>query len=173
MKSRTKTVVLTVLIIMINVGCDQVTKDYARKHFQHQGTLQVVGDFVIITYAENDGAFLSMGSNMPKFLKAALFTVLPLIILSGLLFYVLFIQNLSALQTVLLSSIIGGGVSNLYDRIAHNGFVTDFLNFGIGSLRTGIVNVADMSITFGCILLILLHFLQERRKRKKIITSEF
>ncbi|MDD4289005.1 MAG: signal peptidase II, partial [Atribacterota bacterium] len=30
----------------------------------------------------------------------------------------------------------------------------DFLNFGIGNLRTGILNIADMAITFGVILLI-------------------
>jgi len=49
--------------------------------------------------------------------------------------------------------VCGGGLSNLVDRIAYDGHVVDFLNIGIGSLRTGIFNVADMAITAGALLL--------------------
>jgi signal peptidase II len=52
-----------------------------------------------------------------------------------------------------LALLIGGGVSNLVDRISR-GAVVDFLNLGIGSLRTGIFNVADMAIMSGIALLI-------------------
>jgi lipoprotein signal peptidase len=30
------------------------------------------------------------------------------------------------------------------------------MNFGIGSIRTGILNVADLSVTFGVILLLII-----------------
>ena len=50
--------------------------------------------------------------------------------------------------------IAGGGTSNLLDRIMDGGRVTDFLNVGIGSLRTGIFNFADMAILAGAILVI-------------------
>jgi len=43
--------------------------------------------------------------------------------------------------------------------------VRDFMNVGIGPLRTGIFNVADMAITFGGIALIALPLLQRSRKR--------
>ena len=46
------------------------------------------------------------------------------------------------------------GSGNLIDRILHDGTVVDFLNFGIGSLRTGIFNVADVAIMGGAALLI-------------------
>jgi signal peptidase II len=36
------------------------------------------------------------------------------------------------------------GIGNLIDRVQFDGRVTDFLNVGIGSLRTGIFNVADV-----------------------------
>jgi signal peptidase II len=48
--------------------------------------------------------------------------------------------------------IVGGGVSNLIDRLRYGGYVVDFLNVGIGSLRTGIFNVADMAIMAGVII---------------------
>jgi signal peptidase II len=48
---------------------------------------------------------------------------------------------------------LAGGVSNLVDRVAM-GRVIDFLNLGIGPLRTGIFNVADMAILAGVVILI-------------------
>lgn len=43
---------------------------------------------------------------------------------------------------------LAGGASNLLDRITY-GMVIDFMNVGIGPLRTGIFNVADMAIMLG------------------------
>jgi signal peptidase II len=67
------------------------------------------------------------------------------------------------LQMVCISTIIGGGISNIFDRILFGGYVTDFMNFGIGSLRTGILNFADMSITFGAIVLIIVQYVKEKK----------
>jgi signal peptidase II len=59
-------------------------------------------------------------------------------------------------------------LGNLIDRIVYKGIVIDFLNFGIGNLRTGILNIADMAITFGIILL-LYAFLIQKRGRNNLI----
>ena len=48
---------------------------------------------------------------------------------------------------------LAGGVSNLIDRVTL-GRVIDFLNVGIGPLRTGIFNIADMAIIAGVVILI-------------------
>jgi signal peptidase II len=61
--------------------------------------------------------------------------------------------------------IVGGGMGNLIDRIINNFFVIDFLNFGIGSLRTGILNIADISVTFGA-LFFLFYELRDAKKLK-------
>ena len=53
-----------------------------------------------------------------------------------------------------------GGTSNLIDRAAR-GIVVDFINVGVGSLRTGIFNVADLAIVFG-FALVLIGFRQTR-----------
>jgi signal peptidase II len=50
-----------------------------------------------------------------------------------------------------LTLVVAGGLSNLVDRVAR-GFVVDFLNVGVGPLRTGIFNVADMAIMTGIAL---------------------
>jgi len=51
--------------------------------------------------------------------------------------------------------VVGGGFGNVIDRIVNNGGVVDFLNVSIGSLRTGIFNVADMAIMLGAEVLLL------------------
>jgi len=56
---------------------------------------------------------------------------------------------------IIIVSIIGGGLGNLFDRLLYDFHVVDFINFGIGSLRTGILNVADMSVTFGVFFLVI------------------
>ena len=43
----------------------------------------------------------------------------------------------------------------MIDRLLNEGRVTDFLNVGIGTLRTGIFNPADMAILAGALLLVL------------------
>jgi signal peptidase II len=106
-----------------------------------------------LQYAENTGAFLSLGSSLPEHWRQLIFTIFVGVFLLGLLLYVLLSRNLSGNHVTCLSLICGGGLSNLIDRIAYDGRVVDFLNVGIGPVRTGIFNVADMAITAGAIYL--------------------
>jgi signal peptidase II len=48
--------------------------------------------------------------------------------------------------------IFAGGIGNIIDRILYDRHVTDFMNVGFGSLRTGIFNFADVCVTSGVIL---------------------
>ena len=50
--------------------------------------------------------------------------------------------------------VLAGGASNWMDRLVR-GSVVDFLNVGVGPLRTGIFNVADMAIMLGLTVLLL------------------
>lgn len=46
-------------------------------------------------------------------------------------------------------------MGNLVDRLFNNFKVIDFINFGIGNLRTGVMNSADLSVAFGAALLLI------------------
>ena len=61
----------------------------------------------------------------------------------------LFASSAGPLQILALSLICSGGVGNLLDRVRYDGHVTDFLNIGIGPVRTGIFNVADVALMAG------------------------
>lgn len=74
--------------------------------------------------------------------------------LAGLLAFLLLKRRLPRSEFLGLSLILGGGLGNLIDRLLRDGHVTDFLNVGFGSLRTGIFNVADAAITTGALLVL-------------------
>lgn len=146
---------IVLLVLFGSVGCDQVTKVAAREHLAGRGTLSYLGDTFRLTYAENHGAFLGLGSTLPETTRTLLFTGLVGIVLAGLLVWVFRTADISKMAVLAASLVIGGGIGNLIDRIVFDGGVTDFMNMGIGGLRTGIFNVADVWIMAGVFLLAL------------------
>ena len=60
--------------------------------------------------------------------------------------------------------IVGGGLGNLYDRVAH-GFVIDFLEFAF--VRFAVFNIADVCICLGAGLAMLALILDEMHAKKK------
>jgi signal peptidase II len=63
------------------------------------------------------------------------------------------------------SWLVGGGACNLLDRIAY-GRVVAFMKVGVGWLRTGIFNVADMALMMGAAIVAIASYrTQERRTR--------
>jgi len=94
-----------------------------------------------------------MGASLPAAWRQAIFLVGPGGALLTLLGYVLCSRSLSPSSRLGLSLVLAGGVGNLVDRIRYDGVVVDFLNVGIGPLRTAIFNVADLAILAGALVL--------------------
>lgn len=63
-----------------------------------------------------------------------------------------------------LSSILGGAIGNVVDRLQH-GYVVDFLDFHLRGWHFPAFNVADAAITVGAACLILDELLRVRRER--------
>ena len=146
---------LVLLVIFGGIGCDQVTKEAARQHLEGRGTLSYLGDTFRLTYAENHGAFLGLGATLSEEMRTLLFIGLTTLFMVGLLVWLLRRPTLSNLALFAFSLILSGGIGNLIDRAVFDGGVTDFLNIGIGTLRTGIFNVADVWIMLGVFLVAL------------------
>ena len=144
-----KRILVIFLILLACLVGDRITKNVAKKNLPRNETIHLLNDTVRLQYAENNGAFLSLGSNISEPVRYIVFTIMVGVFLTCLLIYLLLSKQLTQLQVMALSLILGGGCGNLIDRIANEGRVFDFMNVGIGPLRTGIFNVADMSITFG------------------------
>ena len=80
--------------------------------------------------------------------------------------YIIYKKELSLLQIIGFSTIIGGGFSNVFDRLINSGMVVDFMNFGIGTLRTGILNFADLSVTIGGVIIVISFLVQKKTTPK-------
>jgi signal peptidase II len=156
-------IVVVAITLLTCVGCDQATKAVAKEHLPRNEVMSFARNTFRLQYAENKGAFLSIGASLPENARGLLFTVGIGVIVFGILGYLLFAPALPHATTVALSLIAGGGLSNLIDRIAHGGYVIDFLNIGLGGLRTGIFNIADVAIMVGAISLIVRSLRHERR----------
>jgi len=153
---------LVAVMVIACVGCDQTTKVLARAHLQGHRTASFFDDTLRLQYAENPGAFLSLGESLPQRWRTAVFTVGAGAVLTAILLYAVLAAAAGPAQIIALSLIGGGGIGNLVDRVRNDGCVTDFLNIGIGPLRTGIFNVADVALMAGIALLVL----QGRRSQR-------
>jgi signal peptidase II len=149
---RLKRIALVFAILIGCVGCDQTTKSLARDHLQGHAAISFLGDTLRLQYAENVGAFLSLGASLPHRWGTAVFTIGGVVFVIATFAYALVAPNAGRLRAVALALICGGGIGNVVDRVRFDGHVTDFLNMGVGSIRTGIFNVADMALMVGIAL---------------------
>jgi len=136
-----------IVLLLMTIGCDRVTKQVATSRLAGKPGVSYFADTFRLEYAENPGAFMSLGSGLPDWVRISLLTIgsgVGLVAVAIAAFRLRW-TGLSLLGGILF---IGGGASNLVDRIVR-GSVVDFLNVGIGSLRTGIFNVADVALMVG------------------------
>jgi signal peptidase II len=140
------------VVILATMACDRITKQIAADTLASAPTRSYLSDTLRLDYAENTGAFLGIGSNWPPAVRTALFSIG-----NGVLLLVLTVLTMrlhwQRAASLGLAFFVAGGLSNLIDRVAY-GKVIDFMNVGIGPVRTGIFNVADVAITIGALLVI-------------------
>jgi len=167
---RSKRITVSIIILVALIGLDHLTKWAAIHYLKGPGiAYRFLGDIFRLQYAENTGAFLSLGAGLPDGLRAAVMTGLNALILGGLLCYLFLGKKVGGLSSCAFSLVAAGGIGNLLDRIFRDGRVVDFMNMGLTSgqfsLRTGIFNVADVAIMTGLFLVIANEIFFLRRNR--------
>ncbi|MCR4418256.1 MAG: signal peptidase II [Ignavibacteria bacterium] len=142
------------------------------KGMQLYDSFNVIGDFFRITYIENPGMAFGIDFGEKAKLFLTLFSLIASIVIT---FYLIKNKNEKLTLRLPLAMILGGAVGNLIDRMFYGliygdaplfyGKVVDFLDFDFFNItlfgytydRWPIFNIADMSVTIGVILLIILH----------------
>ena len=152
--------VFIILTIIGTIALDQISKVWVRANIElrtgtNPGEVKpIIGDYFILMNVENKGAFLGMGSELNDSLRIILLLILPIAVLGFVLRYVFKDKNLNNWSLFAFSSIIGGGIANVFDRIVY-GKVTDFWFIDLGGVfKTGVFNVADVFVTTGMIILV-------------------
>jgi signal peptidase II len=143
-----------VLVLLVGcTGCDWATKRMALALLPDGRRISLLGDVVRLEHARNAGGFLGLGAGLDGGARGAIFlwgvALVTLVATAAALS-----RRLPAGQALAWALVAGGGIGNLIDRATTGGWVVDFMNVGIGSLRTGIFNVADVAIMAGIGLLL-------------------
>lgn len=146
------------IFIAAVVFLDQWTKHLVKASIALNDTVPLLKDIFHFTHIHNYGAAFSLLEDQRIFL-----ILLPAIITTGILFYLARWRKKTHWMMLLsLSLIAAGGIGNLIDRIGR-GYVVDFLDFRFFP----VFNVADISVCFGCGMLVLYLFLVEPKLTRK------
>lgn len=169
-KKNTLFIILTILSL---VCFDQITKLIAKIYLQPIHSIQVIGDFLRLTYVENPGmAFgIQLGNKL-------LFNVLSIIAVVIISIYLIKMRDHNLLRFSF-AIILGGAFGNLIDRFLY-GRVVDFVDVeffdihfrGVKFLfleippysmeRWPVFNVADMAVSIGMILIIFMAIFERK-----------
>jgi signal peptidase II len=142
-------VVATALVVL---AVDQLTKSWVTDYLGRPDgprSVEIVGDYVRLTYTTNTGAAFGMFPAGTLF-----FTIVALIAVPILLVARSYVGERAWWMTIVFGLMLGGALGNLLDRL-RVGRVTDFIDVGVGSVRWWAFNVADASFVVGVILLAL------------------
>ena len=152
MVSRAKLTLLA-LVVVCSVSCDQATKALAVTTLGAHASVSYLGGTVRLWNTENPGGFLSLGADLSPLVRAILFGgVNSLIVIGALLYVIRNHEQMRRLEVIGFALVMSGALGNLIDR-ASLGVVRDFMHIGIGPIRTGIFNVADVAAMSGAVLL--------------------
>ena len=131
------------------VGCDHATKYAATALIDPARVISLASGALRFELAYNPGAFLGLGAELPAWVRTFLLGGLVPIGLLAVVAGVLRSAATTPSQLAALGLIVGGGLGNWIDRILNDGNVTDFVSLGLGPLRTGIFNFADVAVMVG------------------------
>jgi signal peptidase II len=142
-------------VALLTAGCDHAVKHAARVALAGGETHQLAGEIVRFQLVHNNGGFLSLGARLPDVARDVFFLIaapLGVALLAASAF-----RGAARSRAALagLALLCGGGLANWLDRLLNAGAVTDFVSLGVGALRTGIFNLADVAIMAGAALLLL------------------
>lgn len=143
-----KDILIAILIILILVGIDQLTKYLAFKHLEEGQIYKAIPHLFKFELHRNDGAAFSSLSG-----KLWLFYIITILALGAFGYLMKDCDfSLMPIYTISLCLIISGTIGNFIDRVIFSS-VRDFLTFDF--MNFAVFNFADMCLTIGVILLIL------------------
>ncbi len=127
---------------------DQVTKAAVERSIPEHTTVPVVPHFLNFVHTKNAGAAFGLFSESPSAWKTVLLIVVSSLLLAMVIGVVWRNQQLRHVAGVGLALILGGALSNLFDRIRF-GRVVDFVDVYYRSYHWYTFNLADASIVVG------------------------
>lgn len=132
------------------VVLDQVTKIIVQQTLIPYRPVEVIGDFFRLTYIYNPGA--AFGLSLGPYSRF-IFLALSIVAVVVLFFLYRSTPVEDWMRRVAVSLVTAGAIGNAIDRVRSPEGVIDFLDFGLGTLRWPVFNVADIGVTIGALML--------------------
>ena len=149
----TKGITLFLLVSLVCVFADQLTKHVARLCLDQSSHISFIPHVLSFTLVKNPGAAFGLGQGMTW-----LFVAFALVLCLGALWYVATHPDLKKGLIFVLALIAGGGIGNGIDRVIA-GVVTDFIKTDF--IRFPVFNLADIFVCVGIFFLMLAIFRME------------
>ena len=150
------------IIILIIFFVDRVSKFYILKIADTESLVDIyVNSYLNFYLIWNKGVAFGLFS----FDEHYIYKLVSLIIATIIIVITILIRKSKGIKKYSLLMVLGGALGNLYDRIYYTA-VPDFIDFHIGEIHWFIFNVADIFITLGILLLILLELLEKKNENK-------
>lgn len=157
---------LSALVLPLDQVLKWLTREYLHETYEYfLGPL-----FIRFEWAENPGAFLSLGSSWSDATRFWVLTVMVTGILAWAAWTLFRKRDMPAYEYWSLQLLLVGGAGNLIDR-AWRGTVTDYVQVGLGPLQTGIFNLVDMLILAALFLMLLGPWASSAAERQKNLGS--
>ncbi len=116
---------------------------------------------IMLHRKHNAGFPMGVFKSRPEFVK-----VVPMVVLSGVagIFFWVYPKKGYGAEKLGTSLVLGGGLSNLYDRMK-KGYVVDYFSIRLGKLKKIVFNLGDIFIFLGAVILLLAEFAETVRER--------
>ncbi|MEW6527273.1 MAG: signal peptidase II [Spirochaetota bacterium] len=161
MTRETRNTLISVIIFIIVLGSDILTKALVEKYISIYERVNILGSFVQLTLIYNQGGIFGILQGYQQF-----FLIVSIIVFLLLVAYFILEKNKTLIFTSSMGLICAGAIGNILDRITGKPGVVDFIYIGSDEVfRWPAFNVADSSIVVGATLLVI-HQLMEEKKRK-------
>jgi signal peptidase II len=148
----TQQAMLVTISLCLTVGVDVSTKSMIRQMPPASLPQYHFCDLLRLTRWENAGTLMSLGDGLSGTARFWTFSILVGGAAVGLIGFTI-IQPMRPAYVVALALIAGGALSNVIDRLSHDGHVLDFIHVMIAPLDLMIFNFADFTIGLGAIIL--------------------
>jgi len=132
---------------------DQQSKALVAAHISERTVVPVVRGFFNLVNTKDSGAVFGLFSDSAVWWKTPLLILISAALLAVVVVLAVRTPNLRWETSIGLSLVLGGALSNLYDRMRY-GLVEDFLDFYIRSYHWATFNLADSAIVVGTGLIV-------------------
>lgn len=152
--------ILWLILALVTVAADQVTKFWVVANIGGSDTIQAIPGVLDFVYVQNTGAAFSLFSNNVEILS-----VISSIFCIGVVVYMITQRPKNKILVTSLGLLFGGAAGNVIDRICR-GYVVDFIETAF--MRFPVFNIADVAITAGAVLLVIYFVFFDKKETERM-----